>query len=73
MTAVDRLLQQWRIRKAKRFLDPGMRVLDIGCGEGTLLEQIPGLAAGSLGIDPTLGQSGIEAGVTIRPKPRSDT
>ena len=54
MTFVDRFLQQWRIRKARPFLQPGMNVLDIGCSDGELLSAIPGLGSESLGIDPTL-------------------
>ena len=57
MTHVDRWLQQWRIDKARPFLAAGMRVLDIGCGEGELLGQVPNLAAGSIGVDPTLAGS----------------
>jgi len=56
MTALDRLLQAWRIAKAGRFLAPGMRVLDVGSGDGALFKRVKGLDAGSVGIDPTLRQ-----------------
>src|SRR6267378_2330415 len=54
MTALDRLLQAWRIAKARRFLTSGMRVLDIGSGDGALFKRVKGLDPGSVGIDPTL-------------------
>jgi len=55
MTIVDKLLQRWRIAKAKPFLRPGMRVLDVGCGQGELLSRVSELAPHSLGIEPALG------------------
>jgi 2-polyprenyl-3-methyl-5-hydroxy-6-metoxy-1,4-benzoquinol methylase len=54
MTFVDRILQSWRIRKARPFIKPGARVLDIGSADGELFAQIGSFAKGSLGIDPTL-------------------
>lgn len=51
MKAFDRKLQSWRIKQASRFIDPGSRVLDIGCSDGELFEQIPHIAEG-IGIDP---------------------
>ncbi len=54
MTFLDRVLQNWRVRTAARFIVPGMKVLDLGSADGVLLDQ-PGLCGpGSLGIDPTL-------------------
>ena len=57
MRRADRWLQQWRIAKALPFLEPGARVLDIGCGEGELLRRVTRVADGSLGVDPTLSQT----------------
>jgi hypothetical protein len=34
MTYVDRLLQNWRVRVAGRYLKAGCRVLDIGVLQG---------------------------------------
>jgi SAM-dependent methyltransferase len=54
MKLADRILQRWRIRKIRPYLKPGARVLDIGSVQGVLFSQIPNLAQGCLGIDPTL-------------------
>jgi SAM-dependent methyltransferase len=53
MKAIDRFLQRWRIRKARRFIAPGSRVLDIGCADGALFRQIPEIGEG-VGVDPDL-------------------
>ena len=52
MTRIDRLLQTWRIAKARRYLSPGMRVLDIGSEDGILFRRVKGLDPSSTGIDP---------------------
>jgi hypothetical protein len=54
MTYVDRLLQNWRIRVAGRYLKAGCRVLDIGCADGALFRMRSDLHPGSLGVDPDL-------------------
>jgi len=54
MTRLDRILQSWRIAKARPFIAPGSRVLDIGSADGSLFKQLDGIAPDSLGIDPTL-------------------
>jgi SAM-dependent methyltransferase len=56
MKAVDRLLQRWRISKARAYVTPGARVLDIGCADGQLFRLIPGVGEG-VGIDPDLPSS----------------
>jgi SAM-dependent methyltransferase len=53
MTAIDRLLQRWRISKARPYVAPGARLLDIGCADGELFRRIPNVAAG-IGVDPDL-------------------
>jgi 2-polyprenyl-3-methyl-5-hydroxy-6-metoxy-1,4-benzoquinol methylase len=53
VTFVDRFLQRWRIRRARRFLAPGLRVLDIGTADGALFRLCPRLRDG-VGIDPVL-------------------
>lgn len=54
MTAVDRFLQDWRIRKARPHIGPGSRVLDLGSADGVLFERLGDCGPGSLGIDPVL-------------------
>ena len=56
MTALDRFLQSWRIRKASRHLPCGARVLDVGSAEGALFQARDDLAGGCIGIDPTLAR-----------------
>lgn len=53
MTPLDRFIQRLRIRKLRPYLPPGTRVLDIGCANAALFEQIPELPD-SVGIDPDL-------------------
>jgi len=52
MTKLDLFIQRKRINVAKRFLWPGARVLDLGCGDGALFKQLP--EVWGIGIDPTL-------------------
>src|SRR5690349_20830765 len=54
MTPIDRLLQKWRIAKARPYIADGARVLDIGCADGALLREVAGRISEGLGIDPTL-------------------
>jgi SAM-dependent methyltransferase len=51
---LDRLLQRWRIEKARRYVPPGATVLDVGCADGALFERLDGRIAGGVGIDPEL-------------------
>ena len=51
MNWADRLLQNWRIAKARPWLVKGARVLDIGCADGALFRRVKGLGP-SVGIDP---------------------
>ena len=62
MTWLDRYLQKWRIREARRELRPGTRVLDIGTYDGTLfaLASVRGV-----GIDPELAAVTSIPGVTM--------
>jgi SAM-dependent methyltransferase len=54
MKTLDRILQRWRIAKAQPYIAPGARLLDIGCADGTLLEQLKSRIRDSIGIDPDL-------------------
>lgn len=53
MKAFDRTLQRWRINQVSPHIPLGARVLDIGCSDGELFEQVPGIIDG-VGIDPLL-------------------
>ena len=54
MKVIDRVLQQWRNAKARPYIAPGARVLDIGCADGALFRQFRSLIGEGVGIDPTL-------------------
>jgi SAM-dependent methyltransferase len=62
MTWLDRYLQKWRIREARRELPPGARVLDIGTHDGTLFCLT---RARGVGIDPELVAVTSIPGVTL--------
>ena len=62
MTWLDRYLQKVRIRKARRELPPGARVLDIGTHDGTLFRLT---SARGVGIDPELAAVPSIPGVTM--------
>ena len=62
MTPLDRFLRDWRIREALKHINGTPRILDIGCGDGTLLRTRKWPAA--VGIDPDPRSDGI-AGVRI--------
>lgn len=67
MTAIDRLLQNWRIAKARKYLKSRDRVLDIGSADGVLFQKLSWLSRDSLGIDPTLSALMLVAGVKLLP------
>ena len=48
----DRVIRNWRIRKALPHLDKARRVLDVGCGDGTLMCRLAGDDFIGVGIDP---------------------
>ena len=50
----DRFLRNCRIRKALPHLAKAGRVLDVGCGDGTLLRRLAGDGFLGVGIDPRL-------------------
>lgn len=54
MTALDRLIRRWRESKVRPYLSAAARVLDVGCGDGSLFRRHRGGFATGLGIDPAL-------------------
>jgi 2-polyprenyl-3-methyl-5-hydroxy-6-metoxy-1,4-benzoquinol methylase len=53
---LDRVLRRWRFAKARAFIRPGDRVLDIGCEDGALFEYLGHRMGFGVGIDPALDQ-----------------
>jgi SAM-dependent methyltransferase len=52
MKPLDRLGQRWRIEKARRYVSPGSRVLDVGCADGALFRLLAHRIRDGVGIDP---------------------
>jgi SAM-dependent methyltransferase len=57
MKYIDRVLQRWRIAKARPFIAEGARVLDIGSSDGALFQTLGIRLGGAMGLDPTLRES----------------
>ena len=54
MKALDRFLRNRRIRWAAHFLRPTDVVVDVGCADGAMFEQLKGRYAFGYGVDPAL-------------------
>jgi SAM-dependent methyltransferase len=54
MNRVDRLLQQWRIRRVASWIRDGARVLDVGCFDAALFAELGPRIATGIGLDPLL-------------------
>ncbi|MEO2091851.1 MAG: methyltransferase domain-containing protein [Gemmataceae bacterium] len=52
MRVLDRLLQNWRAKKAQRWIPSQARVLDIGCHQGEFLLSLKDRIGPSVGLDP---------------------
>jgi SAM-dependent methyltransferase len=51
---VDRILQQWRIRRASPWIRNGARVLDVGCFDDALFAALGRRLGSGVGVDPLL-------------------
>ena len=67
MKALDRFLQKWRIAKARPYVAAGSRVLDIGCADGALFDQLADRIAAGVGIDPDLKEPVCRGTVRLMP------
>lgn len=52
MRTLDRVLQRWRGRLARPWIEPGARVLDVGCFQGEFLASLGDGIGPSVGLDP---------------------
>jgi SAM-dependent methyltransferase len=52
MRPLDRLLQRWRMAKALPFVRRGDRLLDVGCGDLSLIGRVADCVASAVGVDP---------------------
>jgi SAM-dependent methyltransferase len=59
LKALDRLLQRWRIAKARPFIPADATVLDVGSADGVLFERLGSRIRYGVGVDPALA-AGVE-------------
>ena len=52
---LDRYLRNRRIKLVREFLNPGSEILDIGCADGAMFEQLKDRYKYGYGVEPTLG------------------
>jgi len=65
VTALDRIIQRWRIQVARRYIPRDVRLLDIGSADGELLRLLGRVS--NVGIDPLVEKPGQHAfGLLIR-------
>jgi SAM-dependent methyltransferase len=58
MRFLDRILQNWRARRARLWVPRGGRVLDIGCHQGEFLNSLGDQIQPSIGLDPLTSAAG---------------
>jgi 2-polyprenyl-3-methyl-5-hydroxy-6-metoxy-1,4-benzoquinol methylase len=56
MKTLDRILQQWRIRRALRWLPERGRVIDVGAHEGELFEAMGTRLERGFGVEPRVAE-----------------
>ena len=56
MKWLDRVIRDWRIRRALPHLAKADRVLDVGCGDGELCRRLAKREVAGVGIDPRLAK-----------------
>lgn len=52
MTGLDRFLQRWRIRQARRFVPDNARVIDVGAHDGELFAALGARLREGFGVEP---------------------
>ena len=51
---LDRVFREWRIRKIRPYIKQGVRLLDVGCGDGVVFRRLQPLIKEGVGIDSDL-------------------
>lgn len=67
MKALDRYLRNVRIAKARRFLNKGDVVVDVGCADGSMFEKWSETTAYGYGVDPILEKEVSRPGFVLYP------
>lgn len=65
MKPLDRLLAAWRGAKARRYIGRGVRLLDVGCGNGRFLKRLSSVLSEGIGIDPDVNPADACAGIRL--------
>lgn len=67
MKTFDRILQRWRLARARPWIPGRARVLDVGCADGTLFNDLASLELTGVGLDPRLPSPIHRPGLQLRP------
>jgi SAM-dependent methyltransferase len=66
---IDRVLQDWRIRRAAHWIPQGARVLDVGCFDARLFRRLGDRLDSGVGVDPLLPVSERDSMFTLLREP----